>query len=101
MVIFNTDQSEFVRKCRRCVKRSLDTFEEQEFEGFENNFIENPFQSSLVEDNFRKGFVNFLVATNDQNGGSGSANVIDWAKNQLGRVLNNLNTSYSFMEENG
>jgi len=102
VAIFKTDQNRFVNKCQQCVRRSLDAFEEQTFEGVENNFIENPFQSSLIEDNFCKGFVNFLVANdaaNNQNG-SGSDNVIGWARNQLGRVLNNLNTSYSFMEEN-
>uniref|UniRef100_A0A7M5X9Y1 UBC core domain-containing protein n=1 Tax=Clytia hemisphaerica TaxID=252671 RepID=A0A7M5X9Y1_9CNID len=96
--MFRTNRTGFVTECRNCVQRSIDSYHRQGAEEEFSNIIENPLKSRLVEDDFFKGFIKFLVANARNNQyGSSLTNAIGWAKNQLGRVLNNLNTSYSMM----
>ena len=102
------NKEEFIKECRNCVHRSIDVFRTQETFGVSNlntteNIINNPFKGSLVDDHFYKGFVQFLVANEDRNrnlgyNGTSLSSAFGWAKNQLGRVLNNLNTSYSLID---
>lgn len=102
------NKQEFMKECRNCVQRSIDAFHTQNTFGVSNmtteNIINNPFKSTLVDDVFYKGFVQFLVANEDRNrhlgynGTSLAGSAFSWAKNQLGKVLNNLNTSYSSLD---
>ena len=103
------DKREFLKECQHCVQRSIDAFNLQKVGGRNNdsaveNIINNPLKGTLVDDDFYNGFVRFLVANEDRNrnishtNGASLRNAIGWAKGQLGRVLNNLNTSYSLID---
>ena len=115
------NKKEFLKESRHCVLRSLNVYNRQNTgrktdarETLNDNLINNPLESTpLVDDSFLRGFIRFLVA-NDEPSVRKSRNyavntpsspstvkgAFGWARGQLGRVLNNLNTSYSLIDGN-
>lgn len=84
--LFRTDFSLFKARCRSSVLDSLLEFEEQRHVG--DYDYENPFRSRLIEHDIKDGVKNIILTKSyrlDKSDG-----MVEWAKNQLGKVLNNI-----------